>query len=211
MSPLRKACHLTLFAGAALIALRVGGAQAAGAIAFDQPTLQASAPLQVTIPDVRSDGVLPTNYTADGRNISPPLSWTSGPSTTRSYVLVMQDSDAPSPQPPVHWLVWAIPASVTSLPRGMHNVAEPTTPLGSAQGQNYHGSLGYSGPRPPVGAAPHHYHLQVFAIDRRVRTRPGSDLAAVERSMAGHVAARGELVVTYATAPPKTFKTPGSR
>ena len=113
-----------------------------------------------------------------------------------------QDPAARTPEAAVHWLVYALPAEVLSLPRGLHNVAEPTHPLGSAQGRNDHGSLGYSGPHPPVGDPPHHYHFQVFALDRAPRVKPGADLAALERAMDGHVTARGELVATYAAPTP---------
>ncbi len=175
---------------------------AAGVIAFDQPELQAPGMLQVSLPGLRPDGTLPTNSTVDGRNLSPAIGWTAGPPSTRSYVLVLQDPDAHSPEPAMHWLVYALPSTTVGLPRGLRNVAEPTHPLGSAQGRNYHDSFGYSGPHPPVGDPPHHYHFQVFALDRPVRVRPGADFAPVERAMDGHVVARGELVATYAAPSP---------
>ncbi len=184
-----------------------GAALAGGGIAFDQPGLQAPASLQVSVPGLAEGGPLPINYTADGRNLSPPVSWTAGPASTRSFAVVMQDADAHAPQPALHWLVYAVPASVVALPRGMRNVAEPTNPLGSAQGRNFHDSLGYTGPRPPAQDAPHHYHLQVFALDRPLRTRPGAELAAVEKAMSGHVVARGDLTFTYATPAPKAPRT----
>ena len=170
-------------------------------LAFDQPGMQAAASLQVSVPGVAEGGLLPTNYTASGRNLSPPVSWTPGPPATTSYALVMQDADAASGG--VHWVAYSMPKTLTALPRGMHNLAEPAHPLGVAQGQNDHGSLGYSGPRPSPGDPPHHYHLQVFALDRAPRVRPGATLALLDRAMAGHVVARGELVATYpAPAPP---------
>ena len=182
-----------------LLALLLGPAQAwaAGSIAFDLPALQAPSTLQIAIPAVKPGGVLPANYTVDGRNLSPAISWSAGPPSTRSYVLVLQDPDAHTPESAVHWLVYALPPGIVSLPRGLHNVADPSHPLGSAQGRNYHDTFGYSGPHPPVGDPPHHYHFQVFALDRAVRVRPGADFTAVERAMEGHVVARGELVATY--------------
>ena len=190
---------------AALIGLSVAGGALAGPVAFDRADLQAATTLQVTVPGLADGGPLPANYSAAGRNVSPPVSWTAGPEGTRSFVVLMQDADAaPSAAPTggVNWLVYAIPASVLSLPRGMHNVASPTNPLGASQGRNDHDSLGYTGPRLALGEPPHHYHLQVFALDRPVRTRAGAEPPAVLKAMAGHVLARGELVATYVAPSP---------
>ena len=192
-----------IFGALALTAL---GALAAAAspIAFDRPDLQAPTALEVGVAGMADGGPLPANYTFEGRNLSPPVSWTQGPPQTRSFVVVMQDADASGATPDggLHWVVYSIPATVLTLPRGMHNVASPTTPLGSSQGRNGHDSIGYTGPRLPVGEPAHHYHLQVFALDRPLRVRPGAELAAVLRGMTGHVVARGELIATYAAPAP---------
>ena len=206
VSAFRSAGWIVFGLGAALVTHKRA---AAGTIAFDRPDLQASTPLQVAIAGVTPGGPLPTNYTSDGRNLSPPISWTAGPPATRSYVVVMQDPDASKPDAALHWLVYGLSPGVLGLSRGLHNVASLASPLGAAQGRNDHDSFGYSGPRPPPTAPLHHYHLQVFALDRPVRVRPGGDLSAVERAMAGHVIARGELVTTYVTPPPKI--PPGAR
>ncbi len=190
----------------AVAALALGASSAMAApIAFDRPELQAPATLQVTVPGVTDGGALPSNYTFNGRNLSPPVSWSEGPPETRSFVVLMQDADAPTDRPGegVDWLVYSVPATVAMLPRGMRNVASPTSPLGSSQGRNSHDSLGYSGPRLAVGEPAHHYHLQVFALDRPLRMRPGAELPAVLRAMAGHAIARGELVATYVAPSPE--------
>ena len=140
---------------------------------------------------------------AYGRNLSPALAWTAGPKATRGYVLIMQDPDVQRPQPEIHWLAYNIPATALSLPAHMRNAAEPTNPLGMLQGDNSHESLGYTGPHPPIGDPPHHYHVQVFAMDRPLRLGGGAELAQVLRAMTGHVLARGELVATYAQPAPK--------
>ena len=190
---------LALVVAAVAPALRATPAWAARPIAFEQPGLQAKISLKVSVPDVSDGGLLPAGYTADGRNLSPPVSWSEGPPGTVDYVVIMEDADAPSD--PVRWVVYGIARGVSSLPRGLHNLAEPTRPTGAAQGRNDHGGFGYAGPRPTPGEPPHHYHLQVFALDRQIRVRPGAELARVEQGMWGHVLARGELVVTYPAAP----------
>ena len=202
--------RLTVRLASVLACLGVAAGAAANPIAFDRPDLQASTPLQVSVPNVPEGGALPAGYTADGRNLSPPVSWSEGPPRTRSFVVLMQDADRTAPEAraadPVQWLVYSIPASVLALPRGMRNVASPSNPLGSSQGRNADDSLGYAGPRLALGEPAHHYHLQVFALDRPVRLRPGAELPAVLRVMAGHVIARGELVTTYAAPAPATSR-----
>jgi Raf kinase inhibitor-like YbhB/YbcL family protein len=189
-------------AAGALVSALACGAEAAS-LAFDQPGLQAPASLRVALGGVADGGVLPTNYTADGRNLSPPLSWSAGPSGTAGYAVVMEDADAL--QAPVRWLAYGLPAGLTTLPKGVHNLAAPTHPLGLLQGRNDHAGFGYAGPRPQPGEPPHHYHLEVFALDRAPRLAGGASLAELERAMSGHVLARGELVVTY-PAPPRPPK-----
>lgn len=206
-SPLTRLHALAGALAGLALACSGGAAVAGGVIAFDEPGAQAPQTLTVSIPSVTAGGPLPTNYSADGRNLSPPLSWTAGPHGTRGFVVMMQDPDASTPEPALHWLLYGVPASVQSLPRGMRNVAEPTNPLGAAQGRNVHDTLGYTGPRPAQGDPPHHYVFQVFAVDRPIRTRPGAGLAAVMKAMSGHVIARGELATTYAAFTPKPPRT----
>ena len=200
----RLPSRLAPMLAAGLAFMACSGAATAAPIAFDRSDLQASASLQVSVAGVTEGGPLPANYTFDGRNLSPPLSWSAGPPQTRSFAVVMQDADAAGDgaRQGLHWLVYSIPASVLTLPRGMHNVASPSSPLGARQGLNSHDSLGYTGPRLAAGEPAHHYHLQVFALDRPLRVRPGAELAPVLKAMAGHVVARGELVATYAAPAP---------
>ena len=65
------------------------------------------------------------------------------------------------------------------------------------QGATSRGSVGYFGPRPPVGDAPHHYAIQVFALDRPLDILPGSDRDTLLEAMRGHVIGEGRLVGTY--------------
>ena len=194
-----------VLAACALIAS--GRPAAAAPIAVDSPDLQGLARLQVSLPGLTDGGALAASYTFEGRNLSPPISWSEGPPQTRSFVVLMQDADAPADKPGegVNWSLYAIPPTVLALPRGLRNVASPNNPLGAAQGRNSHDSLGYTGPHLGVGEPAHHYHLQVFALDRPLRLRPGAKLPAVLKAMSGHVVARGELVATYAAPSPEAL------
>ena len=115
----------------------------------------------------------------------------------RSYALVVEDPDAKTITPFVHWVAWNIPASVTSLPEGVQEQMRLTEPDGLMQGKTSRGSVGYYGPRPPVGDPPHHYHVQVLALDRILELAPGADRDQLLAAAAGHVIAKGELVGTY--------------
>lgn len=131
---------------------------------------------------------IPDKYSNYGSNISPQLSWSSPPSGTKSLVLLVEDPDAPSPQPFVHWLVYNIPPSDTS-------VSEGNPPNGGVLGQNSEGDSAYFGPKPPSGT--HHYHFKLFAVDELVPVGAGSTKDDVMKTIAGHTLGQAELVGTY--------------
>ena len=130
--------------------------------------------------------------------VSPALSWTSVPAGTRTLALLMEDPDASSAKPFVHWVAWNIAPDLAALPE-----AVPTTPqvpdlMNLRQGRNTRGSTGYYGPRPPVGDPPHHYHFQLFALDTSLNLVPGSSREELLAAMGGHVLAKGDLMGTFA-------------
>ena len=131
---------------------------------------------------------------ADG--VSPPLFW-SAVAQAKSYALVMEDPDAKPITPFVHWVAWNIPAGTTSLPEGLQEQARLTEPDGLMQGATSRGSVGYYGPRPPVGDPPHHYHLQILALDAVLQLPIGASRDEVLAAARGHVIAKGELVGTF--------------
>lgn len=152
---------------------------------------------------VRSDfpagEIIPVKHAADGDNASPKLEWEDAPQETKSFVLIADDPDASEPKPFVHWIVYDIPADVTSLREGL-----PTTPIlvdpeGVKQGANSKGSTGYTGPKPPIGDPAHDYHFQIFALDiESLDLEPGAKRDAVLEAMKGHVLAEGEVVGKFA-------------
>jgi Raf kinase inhibitor-like YbhB/YbcL family protein len=117
----------------------------------------------------------------------------------------MEDPDAKPITPFVHWVAWNIPSSLSHLREGLQEQPRLTEPEGILQGRTSRGTVGYYGPRPPVGDPPHHYHFQVFALDTMLDVPPGSSRDDVLAAMAGHVLAAGELVGEYqqTQAPPK--------
>lgn len=151
-----------------------------------------------------ADAPMAMKYSEYADGVSVPLQWTAVPGA-RSYLVLMEDPDARPVTPFVHWLAWNIPAGITSLPEGLQEQPRLTDPAGVLQGRTSHGSVGYFGPRPPVGDPPHHYHLQVFALDAMLDVPPGADRDRVLAAARGHVIAKGQLVGTYqqTVKPPK--------
>ena len=98
-----------------------------------------------------------------GGNVSPALSWSNPPAGTRSFALLMHDPDAPTGSGWWHWVVYNIPASVSSLPAGAGDPQKNLLPPGAVQGRTDFGTAGYGGPCPPPGK-PHHYYLRLYAL-----------------------------------------------
>jgi Raf kinase inhibitor-like YbhB/YbcL family protein len=144
-------------------------------------------------PAFKPGGTIPLAFSAYGRNLSPALAWRAGPAATKSYAVVVEDTDAPVPEPFVHWIIFNLPGSTTSLPQGMPPGAALSAPVHASQGVNSPGSDGYFGPHPPQGPA-HHYHFQIFALDETLALPPGADRDALVAAMKGHVLAEDDLV-----------------
>jgi len=103
-------------------------------------------------------------FGCDGGNISPSLSWKNAPAGTKSFAVTVYDPDAPTGSGWWHWVIFNIPASVTSLPRGIGNPASGQTPKGAVQSRTDYGKPGYGGPCPPQGDKPHRYIFTVYAL-----------------------------------------------
>lgn len=100
-----------------------------------------------------------------GENISPELHWSGAPAETKSFALTIHDPDAPTGSGWWHWVVYNIPATVTSLPEGAGDPAKGLAPAGVVQGLTDFGAPGYGGPCPPKGDKPHRYVVTIFAVD----------------------------------------------
>ena len=139
---------------------------------------------------------IPQRYTCDGEDVSPPLAWEGAPQAA-SYVLIMDDPDAPIGTF-THWILYNIPGQVTSLPEGL--TKEGRLSQGMLQGRNDFGRLGYGGPCPPRGPA-HRYYFRLYALDAPLDLPPGANKAQVLKAMEGHILAWAELMGTYRRGP----------
>ncbi len=141
---------------------------------------------------------IPVRYTADGDNVSPPLSWSGLPPGTKEVAVIVDDPDAPGAQPYVHWVAYKIPPEAKGIGEHVSRDAKPSHPPVGAQGKNSFKRIGYDGPAPPSGHGVHHYHFHVYALDKALEATGKLDKQALIAAMAGHILDEGELVGTYA-------------
>jgi len=136
---------------------------------------------------------IPDEFTCNGRDISPSLSWKGIPAGTKSIALIMDDPDAPRGTF-VHWVLYNILAETLKLPGGMP--LDQTLTDGSMQGISDFGRSGYGGPCPPPGK-PHRYYFKIYALDTKLNLPPGASKKQVENAMKGHILEMGELMGKY--------------
>ena len=193
---MKLAVFATLVGGVTLMA----GATAAVAGAGSARTMQAApAKIVVSSPTLKMDETMPREYTPDGRNVSPPLTWTGAPAGTKEFAVICEDPDAGNPPPFVHWVIYRIPASAKGVPEGVPIDPEAPMPAeiaGAVQGLSGFRRAIYRGPAPPPGK-PHHYHFVVYAIDAALNLKPGLNRAELLDAIKGHVVGQGELVAIY--------------
>lgn len=148
--------------------------------------------LTVTSPAFAQGGAIPSRHTGEGEDVSPPLSWSRAPEGTRSFAVICHDPDAPLVSGGtygfVHWVLYNIPGSVTSLEEG---TGEHT------RGRNDFGKTGYGGPMPPNGHGVHRYYFWVLALDRELALEPGLTLWQLLERIEPHLLGMNRLVGTY--------------
>jgi Raf kinase inhibitor-like YbhB/YbcL family protein len=151
--------------------------------------------MKVTSSSFEHHGKIPTRHTRAGNDVSPPLAWSGAPAGTRSFAVICHDPDAPLVKPGsygfVHWVLYGLPATVTSLAEGAEQ---------GVQGRADTGRNGYGGPNPPAGHGVHHYYFWVLALDAELNLQPGLDLTAFLEKVEPHVLGMNRLVGTYQTA-----------
>jgi len=142
------------------------------------------------------NGSIPTKYTCEGDQTSPPVEWTGAPGGTKSLALIVEDPDVPDPAKPqrtyVHWVVYNIPGSATGIPE---NASKSGLPAGAIQGNNDSKKQMYGGPCPPIGR--HRYFFKLTALDTDLTFTAPPLKADLEKAMQGHVLGSAELIGTY--------------
>ena len=132
---------------------------------------------------------LDPSFTADEEDaVAPPLEWSAPPAGTVELALVVEDPDAPTPEPFCHWLVWGLAPQQGKLLEGE---------VPPRVGKNAFGNSEWLLPDPPTGHGPHDYVFQLFALDRPVALMPGATRGDLIEAMQGHVIAVALLTATY--------------
>jgi len=142
--------------------------------------------LTVRSPAFPHEETIPSKYTCDGENLSPPLAIDDIPEGTASLVLIMEDPDSPNGTWD-HWVMFNMPANTD-------RVGEGDAPKGTS-GKNTWGAAEYGGPCPHDGE--HRYVFNVYALDTSLRLFEGTPKEEVLEAMKGHILAKGELMGRY--------------
>lgn len=137
-------------------------------------------------------GMIPTKYTCDGEDVSPPLSWSSVPEEAKTFALIADDPDAPMGTF-VHWVLYNLPAEVKELPENVPS--DKKLDNGALQGTNDFRNIGYGGPCPPGGT--HRYYFKIYALDTELDLKPGITKSDLLKTMEGHILAQGQLMGKY--------------
>jgi len=141
-----------------------------------------------------NQGAIPTLYTCEGKDISPPLMWTDVPAGAKSLALIIDDPDAPDPDAPkmtwVHWVLYNLPAVNGGLSEGIK-----TLPAGTKEGLNDWKRTGYGGPCPPIGR--HRYFHKLYALDTILPDLKQPTKVKLEQAMKGHIIREAQLMGTY--------------
>lgn len=150
--------------------------------------------LQISSSAFQHDSEIPSKYTCEGQDTSPPLEWSGIPKNAKSLVLIVDDPDAPDPQAPkmtwVHWLVYNIPTHTKGFDEGMRSL-----PAGSLPGLSDFKKTKYGGPCPPIGR--HRYFFKLYALDTELPDLKQPSKAQLEKEMSGHIAGQAVLMGTY--------------
>lgn len=181
--------HLPHWLGSLLRPVRAGHARLA---IVQDGIAPPAARLSLTSPAFADGARLPVRFTADGDGVSPPLMWHGVPADAVALALLVEDPDAPTPNPLVHALLWDLPPGDGALAEG---VIAPDS--GEDIGRNSYGAHGWLPPDPPNGHGSHDYVFQLFALSRVPMLDEGTGRAALLDAIRGHVIDAALLTGTY--------------
>jgi Raf kinase inhibitor-like YbhB/YbcL family protein len=156
-------------------------------------TLPGGSGIVLASPAFSNGGSIPVKYTCDGEDVSPPLEWGKSPTGTQSFVLIMEDPDAPVGTW-VHWIVYYLPTDARFIPENFRNGTR-FDDVAALFGKNSWGKTAYGGPCPPSGT--HRYTFILYALDSVPAFPEESTRKQVLAAIEGHVLGSGELMGTY--------------
>lgn len=149
-------------------------------------------------PSFKNGQEIPRIFTGDDEDHSPPLDWDQPPRETQEFALICEDPDAPTSEPFVHWLIYKIAPGHSTLAEDIPPDEEPDVPpLGSMQGKNSFGRIGYNGPLPPIGDKPHRYYFRLYALDQEMNLKPGLTRNQLMNAIRPHIIGTAVLMGRY--------------
>ena len=149
-------------------------------------------PFSVVSTAFKNGEMIPSRYTGDGKNISPPLKWKGGPDGTKSYVITCEDPDAPGGTW-IHWILYNISPDLSCVEERAGNY--PDHPAGAIHGRNSWGKVEYGGPFPPSGT--HRYFFTVFALDTEIHLPQSPSIDDLHKAMKSHILAEDQVMGKY--------------
>lgn len=159
------------------------------------PTPPSAATLTLTSPSFSHGKEIPSQYTCEGADLSPPLFWKGVPAGTRSLALIVEDPDAPDPAAPkmtwIHWVLYDLPPTSPGLPE----LPKGKSPEFGRAGENSWKRTDHGGPCPPIGR--HRYFFKLYALDTELGDLHMPTRDRLLAAMEGHVLAKAELMGTY--------------
>jgi Raf kinase inhibitor-like YbhB/YbcL family protein len=152
---------------------------------------QSQSLMTLTSPAFNNGERIPSKYTCDGADVSPPLNWTQIPHQTKTFTLILDDPNADGF---THWVIFNIPAILTGLQENVPRTGKPyNSPI--SQGMNGFGLVGYNGPCPPSGT--HRYWFRLYALDTALTLSAGTTKQSVLAAINGHVLGQVDLMGLY--------------
>lgn len=142
-------------------------------------------------------GPIPSVYTGDDQDISPPLEWNAALAGVEEFALLCEDPDAPQTEPWTHWLVYKIPKDRRTLLEGLAKKFDPCPEIGLLQGKNSFGKFGWGGPLPPRGDDAHHYHFVLYALRAPIELPAGATKLQFNAALQGLVVDTATLTGLY--------------
>ncbi|AEA47793.1 YbhB/YbcL family Raf kinase inhibitor-like protein [Archaeoglobus veneficus] len=136
----------------------------------------------------------PEKYTCNGEDVSPPIAIEGVSKEAKSIAIIMDDPDAPLGTF-THWVIWNIPANITSIPESIPPEPVVKEPISAVQGKNDFGRIGYGGPCPPSGV--HNYKIKVYILDTFLNLDPGATKEELENAMKGHILQYAVVTASY--------------
>jgi len=176
-----------------IVALSLAGIMVVGCQSRELPPKEEEMVLRISSPVFQEGDKIPTKYTCEGQDISPPLVWTDPPSGTQSFALIVDDPDAPGGTF-THWVLFNIPADSRKLSEAIPTQAH--LPNGARQGRNDFRRNGYGGPCPPPGR-PHRYQFTLYALDQPIDLEAGVAKKQLIDAMQGHILGKVQLTGAY--------------